>query len=147
MSSLFGYFSRLVRFGFRIGPILALIAWLMASSGQGNMQDLLEMAKQWVGLAPTNNLGGLKPGIASLAGLFGGDSSTSKRSSRRQKSSSGAGGMFGSRDNPVSSRTRNKKTGGKTIPTRTSSLPYSTRQPISQEMPARGIGRGWCKIL
>ena len=75
------------------------------------MQDLLEMAKQWVGLAPTNNLGGLKPGIASLAGLFGGDSSTSKRSSRRQKSSSGAGGMFGSRDNPVSSRTRNKKTG------------------------------------
>jgi len=113
VSSLFGYFSRLVRFGFRIGPILALIAWVMASSGQGNMHDLFEVAKQWLGLAPGNHAGGISPGIASLAGLFGGDSTKTRRSNKRGETSPRTGGgLFGSRDDPISARTRNKKTAG-----------------------------------
>lgn len=109
MTSLLGYFSRVLRFGFRIGPILALIAWFMTSSGQGSMNDLFEIAKQYVGMGQGNNAGGVSPGIASLAGLLGGDSSAkTQRTTRGRKST---GGLFGSSEDPISSRTRTRKTG------------------------------------
>ncbi len=74
------------------------------------MQDLFQIAKQWVGLGGGNNAGGMSPGIVSLAGLFGGDTK-SKRASQSRKSNSGLGGLFGSKDEPISSRTRNAKAG------------------------------------
>ena len=77
VTSLLGYFSRLVRFGLKIGPILAVIAWVMGSSGQGNMNDVFELVKQWTGLS--TGAQSSAPGIASLAGLFGGDKATSSR--------------------------------------------------------------------
>jgi hypothetical protein len=77
ITSLLGYFSRLVRFGLRIGPILAVIAWVMGSSGQGNMSDLFELVKQWTGLSTGTQPNA--PGIASLAGLFGGEQAKNGR--------------------------------------------------------------------
>jgi hypothetical protein len=85
IAGLFGYFSRFVRFALRIGPILGIIAWVMSNSGQGGMDELFDMVKQWTGLAPQNNRAGTSPGIASLAGLFGGtDNSRQRRSSGRR---------------------------------------------------------------
>jgi hypothetical protein len=85
IAGLFGYFSRFVRFALRIGPILGIIAWVMSNSGQGGMDELFDMVKQWTGLAPQNNRAGTSPGIASLAGLFGGSgNSRQRRSSGRR---------------------------------------------------------------
>jgi hypothetical protein len=79
IAGLFGYFSRFVRFALRIGPILGIIAWVMSNSGQGGMDELFDMVKQWTGLAPQNNRAGTSPGIASLAGLFGGTDNSRQR--------------------------------------------------------------------
>jgi hypothetical protein len=85
IAGLFGYFSRFVRFALRIGPILGIIAWVMSNSGQGGMDELFDMVKQWTGLSPQNNRAGTSPGIASLAGLFGGSgNSRQRRSSGRR---------------------------------------------------------------
>jgi hypothetical protein len=77
VTSLLGYFSRLVRFGLRIGPIIALIAYVMGQSGQGSMSDVLEIAKQWVGL-PTQANTPLSP----VSGMF---NTKSTRKSPRNK--------------------------------------------------------------
>jgi hypothetical protein len=50
-----GYMSRFLRFAFRIGPVIAIIAWIMAASGQGGIDVIFEALKQYAGLAPADN--------------------------------------------------------------------------------------------
>ncbi|EIW65461.1 hypothetical protein TREMEDRAFT_36230, partial [Tremella mesenterica DSM 1558] len=99
LAGVFGYFSRILRFALRIGPIVGIIAWVMANSGQGSMEDMFSAAQQWMG----GQNGGSIPGLASLAGLF----TDSPRSSRSRKSTSRSG-LFGGTE-PISSRTRSSK--------------------------------------
>ncbi|WVF69846.1 hypothetical protein IAT40_004627 [Kwoniella sp. CBS 6097] len=103
---IFGYFSRFLRFMGRIGPILGLVAWLMANSGQGSMDELFGLVKQWVGLE--NPAGGQSPGIAALAGLFGGNNNNQNQNTKAK------GYRSKTKTDPISSRTRAKKgkTGG-----------------------------------
>ncbi|WVW78628.1 hypothetical protein I302_100587 [Kwoniella bestiolae CBS 10118] len=109
LSGVFGMFSRVLRFTMRIGPIIGLVAWLMNSSGQGSMDELFGLVKQYFGLEQ-GGAGGWSPGIAGLASLFTDQSNTKTRSkSRKSWTGSGVG------SDPISSRTRgNKKksTGG-----------------------------------
>ncbi|WVQ97897.1 hypothetical protein IAU59_005014 [Kwoniella sp. CBS 9459] len=104
---IFGYFSRFLRFMTRIGPILGLVAWLMANSGQGSMDELFGLVKQWVGLdnaagAGAGAGGGQAPGIAALAGLFGGNNNNNNQNTRN-------GYRSKSKTDPISARTRAKK--------------------------------------
>ncbi|ORX34524.1 hypothetical protein BD324DRAFT_157012 [Kockovaella imperatae] len=103
--SILGYFSRFLRFTMKIGPILALAGWVMANSGQGGVEELVQAAKEWAGLSQPQVGRQWSPGIASL---FGASSSTK---SRTKKSSSRTGGIFGlgQQEEPISSRTRNGK--------------------------------------
>ena len=73
----------------------------MSGSGQGGLGEIMEIAKQWTGLAPMDGARGMSPGIASLAGLFGGDSA--KRGSANKR--------YSARADPVSDRTRSKRRG------------------------------------
>jgi hypothetical protein len=112
LSGLVGYFSRFLRFGLRIGPILGIIGWVMAASGQGNLAELLEMAKQYTGLSAANNGAGWSPGIASLASMFGANPPTTagKKSGRGSKANAGSWtDAFTGNADPVSDRTRNKR--------------------------------------
>jgi len=52
VSGFIGYTYRFLRFCFRIGPVIAIIAWIMAASGQGGIDVLFEALKQYAGLAP-----------------------------------------------------------------------------------------------
>lgn len=45
-----GYTVRFLRFCFKIGPVIALIAWVMAASGQGGIDVIFEALKQYAGL-------------------------------------------------------------------------------------------------
>lgn len=49
-----GYFIRFLRFWFRIAPVIAIIATIMAASGQGGIDVVYEALKQYAGLAPTD---------------------------------------------------------------------------------------------
>ncbi|KAK8846819.1 hypothetical protein IAR55_005907 [Kwoniella newhampshirensis] len=112
VTGILGYFSRILRFSMKIGPIIGLVGWLMANSGQGSMDELFAMLKQYTGLAPNNAAGGnLSPGLASLANLFGANqpASGSKRKTSRQKAASGSSWTD---PNDISSRTRSKKAAG-----------------------------------
>ncbi|OCF42332.1 hypothetical protein I317_03836 [Kwoniella heveanensis CBS 569] len=102
---IFGYFSRFLRFMTRIGPILGLVAWLMANSGQGSMDELFGLVKQWVGLDNAAGGGGQSPGIAALAGLFGGNNNNNNNQNSRSKGYS----RSKAKTDPISSRTRAKK--------------------------------------
>ncbi|ORY27787.1 hypothetical protein BCR39DRAFT_559876 [Naematelia encephala] len=107
ISSVVGYFSRFMRFAMRIGPVLGFIAWVMAASGQGGMDELFQSVKEWTGLANAgNNIGGRSPGIANLANLFG--MNTAPKQSSRKRRTTGLGNLFSSDTDPVSSRTRTK---------------------------------------
>lgn len=87
-----GYFTRFIRFGLKLGPLIALASWTMSNSGQGGMPELVQALKEWTGLsAPAG--GAKSPGIASLFG----DATGNKR-----------------RTDPVSGRTRAKKGQAKT---------------------------------
>ena len=88
-----GYFTRFIRFGLKLGPILALVSWAMSSSGQGGMPELIQAVKEYAGLS-TPAAGTRSPGIASLFGdALGGN----KR-----------------KTDPVSGRTRARKAQAKT---------------------------------
>ncbi|WWD22121.1 hypothetical protein CI109_106610 [Kwoniella shandongensis] len=104
VSGILGYFSRFLRFSLKIGPLIGLIGWLMAGSGQGSMDELFAVVKQWTGLSPNNAAANLSPGLASLANLFGANQATSgtKRANKGKKSS-------WTDPNDISSRTRSKK--------------------------------------
>ena len=105
IAGVIGYFSRFMRFAMRIGPIIGILAWVMSASGQGSMGDVFDAVKHFVGLDGGAG-GNATPGLASLAGLFGLDSSTNGRQRRR---AAGGTGFFGSESDPISSRTRNSK--------------------------------------
>ena len=86
ITGVMGMFSRFLRFALRIGPIFAIIAWIMANSGQGRLTDLMELAKQWTGLLPNgiqNN-----PGVAKVADLLGVGQGSRQSNTRRTRSSS-----------------------------------------------------------
>ena len=104
VAAVYGYFSRFLRFSMKIGPIIALLAWIMSASGQGNMNELMEAGKTWLGLSQGGQRTNWSPHIANLFGL----NSNSGTKSRK----SGGAGWFGSKSDPVSSRTRNRKSGG-----------------------------------
>ena len=99
-----------MRFWAKLAPILGIIGWLMASSGQGSLPEVLELVKQWTGIstAPNGAAGGAAqaPGIAQLAGMFGlGNQaqSSNKRNTRsstkrKAKSASGLGSGSGLAD-------------------------------------------------
>lgn len=52
VTGFFVYLYRIARFCLRIGPVIAIIAWIMAASGQGGIDVLFEALKQYAGLAP-----------------------------------------------------------------------------------------------
>lgn len=91
LSGFFSFFTRLIRFGLKVGPIVGAIAWLMGASGQGSMSGLFELAKQAAGFgeaAAGAGAGQNAPGLASLAGLFAG---------QRQGEQAGTAGTAGTR--------------------------------------------------
>lgn len=49
------YLGRFLRFCFRIGPVLAIIAWVMASTGQGGIDVLFDALKAYAGEGAGNN--------------------------------------------------------------------------------------------
>ncbi|WVR04511.1 hypothetical protein IAU60_001515 [Kwoniella sp. DSM 27419] len=106
ITGLFGYFSRFLRFASRVGPIIGLVAWLMANSGHGSMDELFGLVKQWAGIDLGQGQGvgagagraGMSPGIASLASLFGGGNGPKAKGAGR-KARAG-------KTDPVSGRTR-----------------------------------------
>ncbi|WRT64927.1 uncharacterized protein IL334_001867 [Kwoniella shivajii] len=102
LSGIFGMFSRVLRFGMKIGPLIGLVAWLMNSSGQGSMDELFGLIKQFVGLQGNNYQGnqGWAPGIASLASLFSENQSSSSKNKKAKSKY---------QTDPISSRTRNGK--------------------------------------
>lgn len=88
VSSIFGYFSRFLRISLRLAPLVGIAAWIMQASGQGSMGELMELAKQWSGLAPADN--GARgaqasPGIAYLSSLFSGNQDGSSTSKGKKK--------------------------------------------------------------
>lgn len=109
-TGVFGYFYRFMRFWAKLGPVLGIIGWLMASSGQGSLSDVMELVKQWVGIsdpAQGGGLGGMAPGVAQLAGLFGlgsqdqtgtGNNKRNTRSSTNKKYKSKTGASDSSAD-------------------------------------------------
>lgn len=99
IAGVMGYFFRFMRFWAKLAPILGIIAWVMASSGQGSLPEVLELVKQWVGISDGGGGGGQQaPGIAQLAGLFG--------------MGGGAAGNTNNRPKTRSSTRRNSKRGG-----------------------------------
>ena len=101
-----GYFYRFMRFWAKLAPIIGIIGWVMASSGQGTLPEVFELVKQWVGISDRGagagaGAGGQAPGIAQLAGLFGlgpqaqtgttGSSRRNTRSSTRRNKKAGSG--------------------------------------------------------
>ncbi|WWC67785.1 uncharacterized protein I206_101697 [Kwoniella pini CBS 10737] len=108
LTNIFGIFSRLLRFGIKIGPIIGLIAWLMNNSGQGSLEELTNLVKQYFGLSSNNNnnnggFGGLSPGIANLANLFNNKDKSKTTNSKYKNNKNNY------RTDPISSRTRNSK--------------------------------------
>lgn len=79
ISGIFGFFARFARFGLKISPVIGLLGWLMANSGQGDMNSVMELAKQAMGLGQNGAgaaAGGFgqqaqSAGLAGLANLFG----------------------------------------------------------------------------
>lgn len=109
IAGVMGYFFRFMRFWAKLAPILGIIAWVMASSGQGSLPEVMELVKQWVGIsdraAAGIGAGGQQPpGIAQLAGLFGlGDNANAragrtgtKRSTRSSTRRANKGSAAGS---------------------------------------------------
>jgi hypothetical protein len=94
MRGIAGYFTRFMRFSLKLGPILALVGWLMANSGQGGMDELFQAIKEYTGLAQPQPPG--RPPSPGIANLFG-----------------QAGAKNGRRSDPVSGRTRAKSTKAK----------------------------------
>lgn len=87
VSSIFGYFSRFLRFSLRLAPLIGIAAWIMQASGQGSMGELMQLAKQWSGLAAADNGAGAgqsNPGIAYLSSLFSGNQDSSSTSKGRK---------------------------------------------------------------
>ncbi|WWC87058.1 uncharacterized protein L201_001943 [Kwoniella dendrophila CBS 6074] len=108
-SRIFGIFSRLLRFSMKIGPLIGLVAWLMNNSGQGSLDELFGLVKQYFGLANQNQ--GLSPGIASLASLFNNNNNgnNDKGSKYNTKNKNSAWTGSSAKTDPISSRTRNNK--------------------------------------
>lgn len=85
-----GYIARFMRFCFRIGPVIALVAWVMAASGQGGVDVLFEALKQYAGeaaggQAPQRHRGpppGRQPATGYYAGSSDGGSRTSSSRTR-----------------------------------------------------------------
>jgi hypothetical protein len=95
ISGIFGFFARFARFGLKISPIIGLIGWFMANSGQGNMSDVMELVKQAVGISSSTGGGsGLgaqaqSAGIAGLANLFGLNGNNADKAKKSGYSSGG----------------------------------------------------------
>lgn len=69
ITGMVGYMARFIRFCFRIGPVIAIIAWIMAASGQGGIEVIFEALKQYAGLTPANPTGaGARAGAGGRAG-------------------------------------------------------------------------------
>ncbi|BEI85659.1 hypothetical protein CcaverHIS002_0510600 [Cutaneotrichosporon cavernicola] len=54
VTGMVSYAARFIRFCFRIGPVIAIIAWIMAASGQGGIEVVYEALKSYAGLTPTD---------------------------------------------------------------------------------------------
>ncbi|WVQ76846.1 hypothetical protein IAR50_006520 [Cryptococcus sp. DSM 104548] len=120
LSSIVGYMSRMFRFSLRLIPIIAIVAWVMASSEQGTMEELLDLVKQWAGLAPADGRRETSPGVASIVNLLG-----------------------AAKDgNPSSQTRRNPSRQGRS---RSRSHPYSTREkpePVTARANRKGADKG-----
>ncbi|KAL1405946.1 hypothetical protein Q8F55_007628 [Vanrija albida] len=127
VAGIVGYFARFLRFAFRIAPVIALIAWVMAASGQGGIDVLFEALKQYAGVDdPANRAPGARGGAAAPAGAagragsyyFGGSSSdagsgTSRNNNRRARSRSHSSGSESDSDSSFwSSQPESKKARG-----------------------------------
>ena len=126
LTSLFGYFSRFLRFSLRVGPIIALLGWLMANSGQGSLEEVFQAVKEYVGLADYGG-GARSPGIANLFGT--GDAGGA---GRRKKTTS-------RKSDPISSRTRGRRQQGTTDGTDTAAEFLSS---MLNSATGQGVGDG-----
>ncbi|TYJ54278.1 hypothetical protein B9479_005037 [Cryptococcus floricola] len=115
LSSVVGYMSRIFRFSLRLIPVIAIAAWVMASSEQGTLEELLELMKQWAGMAPTDGRREASPGVASLVNLLGAakdgnSSSQPRRNPSRQGRARSRSPPYSSREkpDPVAARADNK---------------------------------------
>lgn len=94
ISAVLGYFSRFMRFAIKVGPIIGFIGWLMANSGQGDLGDVFELAKQWVGLGdPNAQARGTGLGSSWGAGQGRTGASTRRRSSTKRSAGDTTGGQ------------------------------------------------------
>ncbi|WOO83588.1 uncharacterized protein LOC62_05G007106 [Vanrija pseudolonga] len=131
VAGIVGYFARFLRFAFRIAPVIALIAWVMAASGQGGIDVLFEALKQYAGVDdPANRAPGARGGAAAPAGAagragsyyFGGSSSDAgsrtSTTNRRARSRSHSSGSDSDSDSSFwsSSRESKKEAGAGTWP-------------------------------
>lgn len=98
------YLSRFLRFCFRIGPVLAIIAWVMASTGQGGIDVLFDALKAYAGEAagggnnrPAGRYEGGAGGMRGGAGAGGAGMYEAGRRTRRRPNGQG-GQRYDARD-------------------------------------------------
>ncbi|KAI9635329.1 uncharacterized protein MKK02DRAFT_32782 [Dioszegia hungarica] len=88
LSGIFGYFTRFLRLAFKIGPIIGIISYFMGGSGQGGLGQVFDIARNWAGMG--GQPGQTTPGLASLAGMFGGDQAGANTRGRKSTRNTGA---------------------------------------------------------
>ncbi|CAK9785150.1 hypothetical protein CC85DRAFT_284246 [Cutaneotrichosporon oleaginosum] len=72
VTGMVSYTARFIRFCFRIGPVIAIIAWIMAASGQGGIEVVYEALKAYAGLTPADGGAAGRARAAAGAGAGGG---------------------------------------------------------------------------
>nr|ODN92251.1 hypothetical protein L204_05350 [Cryptococcus depauperatus CBS 7855] len=76
MTSIIGYFSRVLRFSLRVIPIIAFALWIMGSSDQASTQELFAVVKEWAGFESEKHAGSDE---STMGGLFGLKQNTEKK--------------------------------------------------------------------
>lgn len=102
VTGIVAYLSRFLRFCFRIGPIIAIICWVMASTGQGGIDVLFDALKAYAGDEAAQARQAGRAGPAGGAGGAGGARGfgrgaagmyeAGRRTGRRRGAGAGAGG-------------------------------------------------------
>jgi hypothetical protein len=144
-----GYMSRFMRFCFRIGPVVAVVAWIMAASGQGGIDVLFEALKQYAGLAnPDQHPRGAPPRRTPGWETPGTGSSYSSRSNRRsgRGSDSDSSTYYDPRSKTTSRKNRDKNANAQPDPMLASIIEdglSATVQGYVKQAIARAAGLEW----
>lgn len=92
------YLGRFLRFCFRIGPVLAIIAWVMASTGQGGIDVLFDALKAYAGEGAGNNRQAGRYGGAGGAGGVPRGAGMYEAGRRTRRRGPGGGERYDARD-------------------------------------------------